>query len=185
MLVLVGKSCSGKSTIQKELVKLGIKPALEYTTRPPRKDEIKNKGYHFVSERDFIDLKKKEFFAVTSSYKVFNGEIWRYGVAFQDLSDEKMLVTSPIGLKKLKEFTNICPVSFYINTDENFIWDRLIQRKDNIDEAQRRLISDRNDFLNIDDFVDYKIENNGIKEPRDLAKDIMRLYELHICHEKI
>lgn len=181
MLVLVGKSCSGKSIIQKELVKLGIKPALEYTTRPPRKDEIKNKGYHFVSERDFIDLKKKEFFAVTSSYKVFNGEIWRYGVAFQDLSDEKMLVTSPIGLKKLKEFANICPVSFYINTDENFIWDRLIQRKDNIDEAQRRLISDRNDFLNIEKNVDFVIENNGEHPPNLLANRIKYLYDNFIA----
>lgn len=33
MLILVGKSCSGKSTIQKELAKLGIKSVLEYTTR--------------------------------------------------------------------------------------------------------------------------------------------------------
>lgn len=39
MLVLLGKSCSGKSTIQKELVRLGVTPILEYTTRPPRENE--------------------------------------------------------------------------------------------------------------------------------------------------
>lgn len=182
MLILVGKSCSGKSTIQRHLKRMGLSPILEYTTRPPRKDE-NDKVYHFVSERNFAELEKKNFFAATSSYKVFNGETWKYGVEFQDLSDEKVLVTNPIGLKKLKESTNICPVSFYIDTDENVIWDRLVKRKDNIDEAQRRMISDRNDFSDIDGLVDYRIENNGLKTPGNLAKEIKELYEAHICSQ--
>ena len=56
MLVLLGKSCSGKSTIQKELVRLGVTPILEYTTRPPRENEKEGKQYHFVTERKFWDM---------------------------------------------------------------------------------------------------------------------------------
>lgn len=182
MLILVGKSCSGKSTIQKYLKKHGIQPVLEYTTRPPRDGEIDNKVYHFVSEKDFMELKRKKFFAVTTSYKVSNGEIWNYGIALHDLSDEKMIVTNPIGLKKLKEFTNIYPVSFYINTDENVIWDRLLKRKDNIDEAQRRLIADKEDFIDIVDYVDFVFKNNGEIKPSILANMIKDTYEKYITN---
>lgn len=177
MLVLFGKSCSGKSTIQKELLHLGMAPILEYTTRPPRENEKEGEGYHFITERNFLNLCKKNFFAVNKSYKVYNGEIWRYGIAGQDLSDGKVIVTNPKVLGMLKKNKNTHPIVFYINTDENIIWGRLLTRKDNIDEAQRRMIADREDFMNIENFADYIIENNGIKNPEELAKEIKNLYE--------
>ena len=43
MLILLGKSCSGKTTIQKELSKLGMSPIIQYTTRPKRENEIHGK----------------------------------------------------------------------------------------------------------------------------------------------
>ncbi len=36
LLLLCGKSCAGKDTIQKELIKIGMKSVVTYTTRPPR-----------------------------------------------------------------------------------------------------------------------------------------------------
>lgn len=177
MLILLGKSCSGKSTIQRELVRLGMAPILEYTTRPQRKNEEDGKTYHFVTERKFLDLCKKNFFAVNKSYKVYNGEIWCYGIAAQDLLDDKVIVTNPKVLGMLKKNENIHPVVFYIKTDENIIWDRLLARKDNIDEAQRRLIADREDFKEIENFADYIIDNNGMKSPKELAKEIKSLYK--------
>lgn len=180
MLILVGKSCSGKSTIQKELIKIGLPSVLEYTTRPTREYEINGKSYYFVSERDFISLKRNGFFAVTTSYKASTGEIWKYGIALQDISDGKMVVTNPMGLKKLKEYTNIHPISFYINADENIIWDRLVKRKDNIDEAQRRLIADRIDFSGIEQCVDFVFTNNGRVKPFLLANTIKYVYRKYI-----
>ena len=176
MLVLLGKSCSGKSTTQKELVRLGVTPILEYTTRPPRENEKEAKQYHFVTERKFWDMCKKNFFAVNKSYKVYNGEIWRYGIAAQDLSDEKVIVTNPKILETLKKNENIHPVVFYIKTDEDVIWDRLLARKDNIDEAQRRLIADREDFKDIEQCVDFVFVNNGVMSPALLANMIKNTY---------
>ena len=37
MLLLTGKTCSGKDTIKKELIKMGMESVITYTTRPPRK----------------------------------------------------------------------------------------------------------------------------------------------------
>lgn len=177
MIVLLGKSCSGKSTIQSELIKLGIPSILEYTTRPPRENECNGKTYHFVTERKFLDLSKKSFFAIKRSFKVHNGEIWHYGIALQDLSDKKVIVTNPGCFHILKKSTEVHPVVFYIKTNENIIWNRLLARNDNIDEAQRRLIADREDFKEVEGIADYIIENDGLESPKKLARLIQDIYK--------
>ena len=51
LLVLMGKSCSGKDTIANELVnKHGYESLVSYTTRPMRDGEIQDQTYHFISE---------------------------------------------------------------------------------------------------------------------------------------
>lgn len=179
MLILLGKSCSGKTTIQKELVRLGLSPIVTYTTRPKRENEVNSITYNFVSKEDFELLKEKGFFITTISYKVANGDTWMYGTAKKDLSDNKVLITNP------KEFDMLCKlniqdihiISVYINTSEYVIWDRLLKRKDNINEAQRRLVSDREDFSDIEQNVDFVFKNNGELKPRVLADMIKYSYD--------
>lgn len=180
MLILLGKSCSGKSTIQRELINLGMKPILEYTTRPKRTGEADGEQYHFIMERDFRELKRNGYFAVNVSYKVLNGERWNYGVAKEDLSDNKVIITNPLVLGTLKNLTGIHPIVFYIDVNENVAWERLLKRKDNIYEAQRRIISDRNDFKDIEQQVDFVFANNGVTSPVLLADMIKDTYKKHI-----
>ena len=54
ILLLVGKTCSGKDTIQNELIKRGMEPVVSYTTRPPRHGEVDDKTYHFISESWYL-----------------------------------------------------------------------------------------------------------------------------------
>ena len=58
MLILVGKSSSGKDTIQKELIKLGYTPIVNYTTRPPRIGEVDGIAYHFVTQEEFLEKER-------------------------------------------------------------------------------------------------------------------------------
>ena len=182
ILLLLGKSCSGKTTIQRELTKLGLSPIVTYTTRPKREKEINGVTYNFISEDDFYLLKEKGFFATTTSYKVANGDTWMYGTTMKDLSDNKVLITNPKEFDDFRDLKldNIHLVSFYINTNENVIWDRLLKRKDDIDEAQRRIISDREDFHKIEDKVDFVFKNNGEIEISTLAEIVKYSYEKYI-----
>lgn len=180
MLILLGKSCSGKSTIQRELINLGMKPILEYTTRPKRTGEVDGEQYHFITERDFRELKRNGYFSVNVSYKVSNGERWNYGIAKEDLSDNKVIITNPLVLGTIKNLTGIHPVVFYIDVNENVAWDRLLKRKDNIYEAQRRIISDREDFKDIEQHVDFVFANNGVTPPVLLADMIKDTYKKYI-----
>jgi len=58
MIVLVGASASGKSTLQKAMIEHSenLKKVVTYTTRPPRKGEKNGVDYHFVSEKKFQKL---------------------------------------------------------------------------------------------------------------------------------
>ena len=56
MLLLVGKMASGKDTLKKELINMGMESIVTYTTRPPRPDEINGISYHFITQTSHIDF---------------------------------------------------------------------------------------------------------------------------------
>lgn len=183
MLVLVGKSCSGKDSIQRELIKLGMSPVVSYTTRPPRKGEVDGVSYHFISEYEFSQKHSEGFFAETTHYNVATGETWFYGSAIEDLSDNKVVILNPEGLKAIKNNKALNPVSFYVKTKRSVIWDRLTRRGDNLAEAARRIDVDEDDFKNIIDDVDFAFINNGELNLSLLAEMIKYTYDKAIGDE--
>lgn len=52
LYLIMGKSGSGKSTLKEELLKLGVTPLHECTTRPARPGEKNEKDYFFLSEKN-------------------------------------------------------------------------------------------------------------------------------------
>ena len=61
MIVIVGESASGKSTVEKILnEKYGMRKVVSYTTRPPRDTEVNGVDYNFISMNDFLDLDKEK-----------------------------------------------------------------------------------------------------------------------------
>lgn len=76
MLVLIGKSASGKTEIAQILVKkYGFHPIVTYTTRPMRKDEIADITYHYISNEEFLKKVEEGFFAEWKKYNTANG-VW-------------------------------------------------------------------------------------------------------------
>ena len=56
ILILIGKTASGKDKTVNELVsKHGFKKVITYTTRPMRKGEKQDITYHFIPEEEWID----------------------------------------------------------------------------------------------------------------------------------
>lgn len=176
MLLLLGKTATGKDTIQKELIKIGMKSVVSYTTRPPRPGEVDGVTYHFITQEEFLNKYHNGFFAETTSYNVATGETWYYGSAVEDLTDEKVIIVNPYGLRQLKNIPSLNPIAFYITAGEETIWNRLRERGDNAVEARRRLNADNEDFANIENNVDFSFSNDlGIK-PELLAEMILYTY---------
>lgn len=187
MIVLIGKSCSGKSTIAKELIKLGMEPVVTHTTRPKRPGELDGVAYHFIDKSQFRRLKVQNFFAETAHYDVAFGERWYYGSSYRNLQGNglnKVVILNPNGIESIYE--KISKEAFrdwfivYLYCDEDIIRKRLKDRGDNEAEADRRIQEDKKDFKNIDRFVNMKICNNGSNNPFELANTILDTYDRYL-----
>jgi guanylate kinase len=182
MLVILGRSCSGKDTIANELIKLGYNRLITFTSRPMRDKEIDGITYNFISLEDFLTKYIDGFFLEARPYKTIHG-VWFYGSSFDSYknSDKNTVcILTPSGLWKLIE-NNIKFTSFLINLSDEEIKRRQELRGDNISEnkkmeAERRFMADKLDFADIDDLVDYTIQNEN-KNAFDAAKEIDAIYK--------
>lgn len=177
MIVLLGESASGKSTIEKVLAdKYGYKKLVSYTTRRPRDGEVDGADYHFISKEEFIKRYDSGFFAETGNY---NG--WFYGTAKEQYCENTVCVLTPHGLRQIKrafgEDEKIKVKSFYINVPRRDRLIKILQRGDDIEESIRRNQSDVGQYDGIEDEVDFVLHNNDyIYSPADLAFTINELY---------
>jgi guanylate kinase len=177
MIVLVGESASGKSSIEKYLVEnYDYNKIVSYTTRSPRKGEVDGVDYHFISVDKFKSLKKQGFFAESAIYNN-----WYYGIAKEDCTDDKVVVLTPHGLRQVSKLPNIDVVSFYINVPRRDRLIKILQRGDDIDEACRRSLSDRGQFDGVEDEVNFVINNDGYE--KSIAKIAQEVHVKTWCLE--
>lgn len=170
MIVLVGESASGKSSIEKHLVNnYGFNKIVSYTTRQPRNGEVDGVDYHFITRSQFCRLKEQGFFAETAIYND-----WYYGVAKKDCTDDKVAVLTPHGLRQISKIKDINIISFYINVPRRDRLIKILQRGDNIEESYRRNLSDVGMFDGIQDEVSHVINNfRYSRSIEEISKEIM------------
>lgn len=184
MLVILGKTASGKNTIVNELVKnYGFKQLVTYTTRPKRKGEIEDVTYHYISLEEFKKKDREGFFAETAYYSPASGGEWAYGTSLEDLenADNKtVVILNPNGFYSIAgtPYENpYCIQSVYIRAKDSILYERLGKRGDTAREAARRISSDREDFESIGDCVDFWIANDGTFSIEEIAAAINRRVE--------
>lgn len=176
MIILVGESGAGKSSIEKILAdKYEYKRTVSYTTRPPRQGEIDGVDYHFISKDEYVEKFNAGFFAETGSY---NG--WFYGTTKDQYCKNTVCVLTPHGLRQIKksfgEDVELKIKSFYIKVPRRDRLIKILERGDEINEAIRRNQSDVGQYDGIEDEVDIVIENNSyIYNPFELAYTINEL----------
>jgi guanylate kinase len=172
MIVLVGESASGKSSIERYLAdNYGYSKVVSYTTRQPRPNEVDGVDYHFVSVDEFLKLKEQGFFAETATYNM-----WHYGTAKEDCTDDKIAVLTPHGLRQISKVNGINVLSFYIDVPRRDRLIKILQRGDDIEEAYRRSLSDVGQFDGIEDEVDYVIYNAQYhKSIKEMAEEVYNI----------
>ena len=181
MLVLVGESASGKSSIEKCLVNMyGYNKIVSYTTRQPREGEVDGVDYHFIDTERFDELKEQGFFAETAVYRG-----WSYGVAKEDCTDDKVAVLTPHGLRQVSKIDGINITSIHINVPRRDRLIKILQRGDSVEESYRRNLSDVGQFDGIDDEVDFVINNEGYKKSvREMTEAVHQIYAYKNLHKR-
>ena len=157
IVVLVGKTASGKTTVANELCKHGYKRIITYTTRPMRKNEVQDVDYHFISDEQFNKMVENNEF---TEYKRYNTAyaVWSYGSIItleQEYSDDcYVIILTPQGLRDLSKTVSRY-IAFYLNIDFETQLERLKKRGDKEQQIIKRLQNDAKDFENVLDIVDY------------------------------
>ena len=157
IIVLVGKTASGKTTVANELCKNhGYKRIITYTTRPMRENEIQDVDYHFISDEQFNKMVENNEFTEYKRYNTAHG-VWSYGSVItseQELSDDcYVIILTPQGLRDLSKKMSRY-ISFYLNVSLESQLERLKKRGDEEQQIIKRLINDAKDFENVLDIVD-------------------------------
>lgn len=179
IIVLLGASGSGKSTIENELAThYGFEKIISYTTRPPRDGEINGKDYHFTNNETFNEMKEDGLFAEYDKYS----QNRLYGSLRMDyVSENRVVVITPYGLRQLKEncgAENVFSVLIEANLGTRI--KRYINRcgvnKFNFDdknEIAARVERDFGAFKGVEKEVDLVIHNNEGEDIPLLAKIIV------------
>lgn len=154
---LIGKSCTGKDTIYKRLLKdyAGkLKRVAIYTTRPIRSGEIEGEEYHFVDEAQFEVMKSEGKILEDRAYNTVYG-LWRYFTAYDEqLQGEADVIligvlSSYISIADALGHDRVVPI--YIDLDDGIRLQRALDREKKQEnpkykEMCRRYIADSEDF---------------------------------------
>lgn len=157
IIVLIGRSSTGKSTILNKLVeKYDWNNCVSYTSRKPRQGELEGKDYFFLPSNDSFDrMFDAGLMFEKTEYNVDN-EIWKYGIGHDSVSETKTncLILNVDGVSQilnseLKDRLIIIEVSANTDTLIKRYWDR--SNKDEKSKVQLvdRLIRDIEDFSDI------------------------------------
>ena len=175
MIVLMGKSSSGKDRILNELIKKHeYKKVVRYTTRPRRKGEKDGDTYHYISVDDFKQKIHDYFFVEWKDYSTVEG-IWYYGTSLEDVKnadDKTAIILPPDRYKEVKNTDNKF-TSIYIYANNATLKNRLNKRGDNKEEAKRRLEHDNEDFKGAEYLADKIVYNNDGTNINDVVNKIL------------
>lgn len=187
MIILLGKSASGKDTIVRKLIEQKeYKRIITWTTRPMRPGEKEGVTYHYTTEDDFKKKINEGFFVEWKKYETVKGT-WYYGTALDDIMDARgddyrVIILTKDGLEKMNSFcshlVDINLLSVYLDVDTKVIKQRLLKRGDDKKEADRRIKYDKKDFKGIENMVDVVIENNH----RDIQEVVNMIHKMHVTY---
>lgn len=179
IIVLLGASGSGKSTIENELATHhGFAKIISFTTRKPRECEVNGKDYWFVDNETFKETLCRNLFAEYDEYS----QNRLYGTLKSDYIDgNKVVVLTPNGLRQLKKN---CPnediltvlVEANLGTRIKRYIDRCGVGKFNFDdknEISARVERDFSMFLGLEKEVDLVVHNDEGVNIKDLVTEIL------------
>ena len=177
MIIICGRSNTGKTQVAKAIESLGFKRIITYTDRIMRQGEVDHVDYHFLQKDDFTKKLEDGFFAEWKSYDTKLGK-FRYGTSKESLlrGGDSVIILTPEGVKDILSngIHNITVV--LIDADDEVIKARQMARGDDKKEAERRFVQDIIDFKGMEDYADFIIMNNGEFTPEQIAQVIVEGY---------
>lgn len=161
IIVIVGASGSGKTTIGKMLERNHIPPLVSFTTRDKRKDEVPGYDYHFIN-KEAVDLLEEDDIVEFTEY---NGNY--YGL-FKTEVDSKLgrygdtyFVANADGAQKIADRYPEETIVFWLDVDIETMVLRMRERGDKEEDILSR--------------VEHAIDTKELKKPELNGIEVYRV----------
>ena len=167
LFIIAAPSGAGKTSLVKELLKKidNLSVSTSYTTRPPRKNEVDGKDYHFIEEKKFKDLINKDFFL---EYAIVFGNY--YGTSHFSVKSELETGKNIIleidwqGMRKIKSAGLTLTSIFILPPSYRTLRERLLNRnEDNIKIIDQRMSAAIEEISHYNEF-EFIIINDDFEE---------------------
>ena len=180
LLLICGKSASGKTEITKALNDQKIKMLISHTDRPMRNNETNCIDYYFIDDNYMTDMIDDGKFVETRSYNTEYG-VWNYGLSKNEINtiDRAACVVLDLnGCESVKKYIkdnnlNIETVTIYVSASEEERFRRYMKRDDvtlkQTKELIRRFEKDNEDFKDFESRVNIMLRN---ETEEDLERNV-------------
>ena len=165
IILLVGPSGTGKTTIQNELAKeFGLKALESYTSRAPRYEG--EKGHIFVTREEILAFSDKVAFTD------YNGNL--YCATESQVDECDVYVIDVDGVKEFRRLYHGEKTPFVVGlfVSEQICYERMIQRGDSEESAKARIENDKRAFSAMGEVCDFMLDTSSMS-PKLLAELIM------------
>ena len=154
IILIVGASGTGKTTIAKELERMyHLKSVQSYTTRPRRHEG--ETGHIFVTDEEFDKLKDD-----MCAYTLFDG--YRYCATNQQIEESDVYIIDPNGVESLKQhyIGNKKLITVELIAKKKVRKKRMLKRGDNKAQVKKRLKHDKAQFKNFEPDIVVNVNSN-------------------------
>ena len=110
IVAFIGRSAAGKDTIVSALINLinsssdyQARKVVSYTTRPQRSNEVEGVDYYFITNEEFLEIKKSGGLYEETCYSVEKDRDWYYGLGDDCFVDNNLnlVIVNPHGLRRI------------------------------------------------------------------------------------
>ena len=190
VIILTGKSCSGKDEVRRGLKKYNFNNIISYTSRPMRINEIDGVDYHFVNRNQFENMIEKEQMIEYRTYDTLVNNMpdkWYYGLKKEKLNpkERNIVILDLDGVENfIKYYGKKNCFVVYMCCPKNERKRRAIERGSfDITEWNRRIIADDKAFKSkkLEKLTDFTIVNmsDDIEDIPKIAQILNKMYNVH------
>lgn len=196
MVILIGGSSSGKSTVEQEVDKRGICNKLtSHTTRPMRANEIEGVDYYFVNEDDLLEMEIDDSFIEERQYITRYG-CWIYGLSKQEVDNnlDGIVVLDLEGAKELERYMEAhhpdkYVITIFIDCSSKTRLLRSLNRDscndDKCAEICRRYLDDNGWIKEAKDYCDFILKNETKEDFEEIINFIIYIRQIKLKNIKL